>query len=174
MSTLTVHIRTQGVQKIETFLFSVEEMPQKAISPAIMELTDIGVAAGKTSLYDKKTEKSTGNLAKSFEGLVHTLSEEHRQIELGSDLWYAKFAGSDIGPTEMNRAVQVWPFPIRWGYQPRARWRFIGIRPEMKAHPFLKDSVNAVRMNIGDVFLRHLARAWNEAAEEANREPEEP
>lgn len=171
---VTIEIKTRGIQKIESFMAEVENMPKNAILPAMLELTDLGVDAGKISLWTQKTEKSTGNLAKSFEGLVHTITEEHRQIELGSDLWYAKFAGSDIGPTTMNRPVQVWPFPIRWGYQPLARWRFIGTRPAMKAHPFLKDSVTAVRTNLSDVFGKHLLKFWGVAVSKAQMEPEEP
>ena len=171
---VTIHVKTHGLRRIESFVAEIENMPKSAIVPAIMELTEIGIAAGKTSLWTKKTEKSTGNLAKSFEGLVHTISEEHRQIELGSDLWYAKFAGSDIKSTTMNRPVQVWPFPVRWGYQPQARWQFIGTRPAMKAHPFLKDSVTAVRTNLSAVLGKHLLNSWGVAVGKAQMEPEEP
>ena len=136
-----IEIKTRGFTQVKEFVSASEQIPAFAFPLVVNDLRDIGLAAGKASLRSSVGVNSTGNLERSLEGMVKKINEQHRQIEISSDLndhygnLVAKFVSLGTAPREQNMNVQVAPTPLRYGYLPGI-WKFIGNHPGTKPNPF--------------------------------------
>ena len=167
-------LTSRGVTQMETFISASEEIPLAAFPLVVIEMMQIGVAAGKTSIRQTTGHKSTGHLEKSFRGVVQVIDKEHQRVAIGSDLDYAEHAAEGAGPVVQNRAVQIWPGPVRWGYNKAFIWRFIGQRPRIKSHPFMQETAESIRDNLDRVVSKYLNRGWQRANTKGKGAPPVP
>jgi hypothetical protein len=135
-------------------------------------MMQIGVAAGKASI--KETTRSTGHLEQSFRGIVQEITDEHHRVAIGSDLDYAMYASEGAASVVQNQAVQLWPGPVRWGYNKGFIWRFIGERPAMKSHPFMTDTAEAIWVKLNRIISKYLNQGWNQANVQGKGAPPVP
>lgn len=159
-----VEATTKGLRAIKELLIDLRKMPVASAEALFEGVKDDGVAAMKDSIALTVGEKSTGALINSIEGEV-TKESGVVKITVGSSLAHSKYAAQPISSTVMNRPVQVMP----------GKWRWIGVRPPMPAHPFLVDSVNAMVSSLEARFPRVLdasvGAAFREAQAKENESP---
>ena len=178
---MSITIKTRGLTQMRTFVSAADNVPIEAFPIIVRELRTIGVKAGKGSIRrttGKGAFKNTGLLYDSFTGLVSVVSKEHMQVEIGSDLEYAKFTAVDTGPIHNeNENVQLMPHPVRLisgGYVKEGMWRFIGTRPEIKGHPFMEDSIDKMKSEFGPTVKRSMKNKWLEAGQKGRGAPDIP
>ena len=152
-------ITIQGLEAAQVLVTEAPDLPVEAMTPTLLRLRDIGVDRAKASLDETTGEKATGETKESIEGAVHEVRfPSEWELEIGTSLSHAKYVARTTGPVEMNRAVQIMP-PLRRGYNPAARWRFIGVRPRIMKHPFLEESARTVTRELRGILGREIARA---------------
>jgi len=180
MSFGSVTLKTRGVEQMKTFISHSNRIPFDAFPLIVDELRDLGVAAGKASIKSSVGVNSTGNLEKSFHGLVREINREHRQVEVGSDLGdhyggsVAKYASLGTAQREQNMRVQVAPTPLRYGYLASGMWKFIGTHPGTKPHPFMEDTGEAIENNLNPTIFKYLRQGWSNAGNQAKGAPPTP
>jgi len=172
--TIEHSLRTRGVTQMDTFISASDEIPKYAFPLIVIEMMQIGVAAGKASIKSTTGEKSTGHLEKSFRGVIQEINDEHHRVAIGSDLDYAQYAAEGAGPVVQNRAVQIWPGPVRWGFSNAFIWRFIGQRPAIKSHPFMQDTAESISDKLDRVVSKYLKRGWQRANTKGKGAPPVP
>jgi len=141
MSGIRIEATSKGLTAIRELVVGLGGVPLGVIDAMIEEVKDFGILAMQNSIAFSTGEKSTGQLLDSIEGEIIKEGNVYRVI-VGSNLAHSLYAASNIAATRLNRNVQVMP----------GRWRFIGIRPPIPAHPFLMDSVNAMVQATQEIF----------------------
>ena len=179
MSFGSVEVKTRGLERMKTFISESDRIPKNAFPLIVLDMRELGVAAGKASIRSSVGINSTGNLERSFEGVVKEINQEHHQVEIGSDLDdhygnpVAKFVSLGTSQRQQDGNVQVAPTPLRYGYLPGI-WKFIGTHPGTKAHPFMQDTESAIGNNLDRVVSKYLRNGWNNAENAAKGAPPTP
>jgi len=132
---------SKGLKAIAEFALDLHKLPLEVFEAMTEGILDLGILAMQNSIAFSTGEKSTGRLLDSIEGDVSKEGDTYI-IRVGSNLPHSLYAASNIATTILNRNVQVMP----------GKWRFIGTRPPIPAHPFLVDSVNAMVQAAQEVF----------------------
>jgi len=134
-----IRVRTEGIPSALMLLRSV---PDRIVPPTVEDVVDdivrLGVDLMSINIINSiRTDKSTGVLAESIQGTKERIAGTPGQsdgawaVEIGSALPYAKYVAREIGLSTINRNVLIQP----------GKWRWIGIRAPIPAHPFLEQTM---------------------------------
>lgn len=185
MSIGSIEVRTRGITQMKRFAAATQDIPIDAFPVIVEEMRKIGVAAGKASIKATTGNKkipNTGDLYRSFKGIVHVVNKEHRRVEIGSDLDYAGATMVDTGPIEQNEFVQIHPWPKRRidsnaptrGLAEGGTWAFIGIRPRIAGHPFMEETKEKIEKDLNYTITRVLKKGWGKAVGKGQGAPSTP
>ncbi len=180
MSSGSVEVKTRGLDRMKTFISESDRIPKSVFPLIVLDMRELGVAAGKASIRGSVGINSTGNLENSFEGVVKEINQEHHQVEIGSDLddhygnSVAKFVSLGTAQRQQNSNVQVAPTSLRYGYLPTGIWKFIGTHPGTKPHPFMQDTESTIGNNLDRVVSKYLRDGWKNAGNTAKGAPPTP
>lgn len=163
---MALNIRAEG---LPSALHLAQSVPDRILPPtiedALNDLVRLGIDIMAINIMNTiRTDKSTGELASSVQGSWRQTSGSPGttggtyEVEIGSALSYAKYASREIGMSTINRNVQVQP----------GKWRFIGIRPPIPAHPFLERTLADLHKSMGMLLGGHFARYAGEVQREAD------
>lgn len=166
-----IQFAVRGLEQIILVGNELPNLPFEAIPKLVSELRNIGVDAAKSILESSSTsEKATGRTAEMMTGLVEPIKfPEEWEISIGPDTRgmgeneeYPKFVNMSTGPFVENRAVQILPYPLRWGYNALGRWRFIAIRPRIEGHPWMEGAAEAILGQTGKLYGAEVYRLTGE------------
>lgn len=155
---------SKGLKAIAEFALDLHKLPLEVFEAMTEGILDFGILAMQNSIAFSTGEKSTGRLLDSIEGDISKEGDTYI-IKVGSNLPHSLYTASNIATTILNRNVQVMP----------GKWRFIGTRPPIPAHPFLMDSVNAMVQATQEVFPNILDKEfYDKYAKAKEKEGESP
>jgi len=164
---ITLSIR--GLDDVIMVAHELPKIPLEAIPGILERIREVGVDEAKVTMEKTATsEKSTGITAILMTSILEALGEDFLiQIGpdtrgLGEDADYPKFLSQPTGPVTQNRAVQLLPYPLRYGFNPLGRWRFIGVRPRIEGHPWMENTRDRVLQEISQVYGKELYRMVGE------------
>jgi hypothetical protein len=161
MASVELKVKITGVPSALHLLGSLPgRLVGPTVRPAIDTLLEEGISLMSAHVSDLVTsEKSRGVLAESIQGFIEPKLQDSGneitgsiKITIGSALPYAGYAAREIGWSAINRNVLI---------QPMGRWRFIGTRPPIPAHPFLEYTLIDL---MDSVMPKALSENWREAA----------
>ena len=160
MAETEVRITSKGLGAAQ---YLVGQLPGRIGKPVVAKIVNqvmrVGIDAMRDSIRSSVGEKSTGALEQSIDGEIAQLSESEYWIRVGSPLEYAHHAArSHTAETPIHRAVKIM----------EGRWRFIGMRRAFTVnHPFITESVNAMKQETMRLFAEQAGRAAEEVFREA-------
>lgn len=166
-----IQFAVRGLEQIILVGYELPDIPTDAIIPLVHELRNVGVDAAKAVLDKSATsEKSTGKTAELMMGIVEQIKfPDEWEISIGPDTRgmgeneeYPKFVNMPTGPFVENRAVQILPYPLRWGYNALGKWRFIAIRPRIEGHPWMEGAAEAILGQTGKLYGAEVYRLTGE------------
>jgi len=148
-----LQLTVKGLEEVILVGHKLPDVPVDAILPLVQSLTNIGVDEAKAVLEKTSgSEKSTGKTAELMAGIIEQIKFPDEWLisigpetqGLGDQANYPKFVNMSTGPVTMNRPVQLLPYPLRWGFAPLGKWRFIGVRPRIEGHPWMEGVRDAI------------------------------
>jgi len=167
MAETEVTITIKGLESVRVFVASVPSiLPLSAVKPTLYETAEVMKTVMKASLMRTTGEKATGAMADSIESDVIFEGENSARIIVGSKLPKGPFVARGVGQTDFTQVstkgglrvgrkgipVQVLP----------GKWRFIGVRPAMKGHPFIDEAAEAGKNALADFFKKNLSATVRE------------
>lgn len=171
-----IALTVKGLENVVLVAHELPNIPSEAIPGIIEHLRDIGVDAAKTTLDKTATsEKSTGITSLLMTGLIDQMENDYvinigpDTRGLGTDEDYPRFLSMSTGPVTMNRPVQLLPYPLRFGFNPLGRWRFIGIRPRIEGHPWMEGTRDAILNEMTRLYGKELYRLISELGKKVKR-----
>jgi len=185
MSEDVITISIKGLESVRLVVKSVPGiLPLEAVKPTLLETAELMKEVMKASIMRTTGEKSTGALADSIEAQVIFEGEDRARIIVGSELEKAPYVARGVPQTNFASSTTYAP-QIRGGLSITKRgipvevlpgkWRFIGVRPAMKAHPFVDETAAAGKIALADYYKRNLSATVKEvdAAQKAVSDVEE-
>ena len=161
MASVEVKVAIKGVPAALHLLNSIPgRLVGPTVKPAIDTLLEEGISLMMTHVSELVySDKSRGVLAESIQGTKEVNLDDSGSeisgsinIKIGSALPYSAYAAREIGWSAINRNVFI---------EPMGRWRFIGVRPPIPAHPFLEYTLIDL---LDSVMPKALSENWREAS----------
>jgi len=173
-----LQLTVTGLDDVILVGHKLPDIPIDAVMPLVYSLKDIGVDAAKVTLEKTAQSKlSTGKTAELMTGIIEQIKFPDEWLVsigpdtrgLGKNAEYPKFVNMPTGPVTQNRAVQLTPYPLRWGFAQLGEWRFIGLRPRIEGHPWMENTRDAIVNATKKLYGKEVYRLVGKLSRKVNK-----